>query len=323
VIINCNKNQRKGSLNGVWMKMRNTIKALIIACLVIMVSLVNLLYTLYYDHPDNVIMAGVKDPTEISMVSDSTRLSYKPVPDVHQCIKDEFELPVRQSCSGCHDNFLYKKWCEETFDNGNYIYEAYKKIAFDIKYAPEPNKADFWQTPIETVRLKRGDCEDAAFLLFSKIPSGQKNAEIVWGWAIDKQNAVKRLHVWYQLEDKKGQKYIIEGFSKDWNGIIPMEIVKKNQSRIPILIIAHSEASRLDGLLKIADNEQVSLLLEGLFTSTLLQDIDNKSTGRKMLSKKRKVISHFFKKLCEVFSRYEKQKIERLLHICKSFMEVN
>ncbi len=47
--------------------------------------------------------------------------------------------PVLETCSylengeELNDNFLYKKWCEETFDNGNYIYEAYKNIAFNIK----------------------------------------------------------------------------------------------------------------------------------------------------------------------------------------------
>ena len=57
--------------------------------------------------------------------------SYKPVPDTYLYIEDEEKS---------NDNFLYKEWCEKTFDNGSYIYEAYKNIAFNIEYTPEPYK---------------------------------------------------------------------------------------------------------------------------------------------------------------------------------------
>lgn len=66
------------------------------------------------------------------------------------------------------DNPRYKEWCINTFDNGEQIYEAYKEIAFDIDYRPEPQKTDYWQTPIETMQSKKGDCEDSAFLFFSQ-----------------------------------------------------------------------------------------------------------------------------------------------------------
>jgi hypothetical protein len=161
---------------------------------------------------------------------------YKPVLD---------ECPNLEDAEVLHDNFLYKEWCEETFTNGNYIYEGYKDISFNIKYAPEAARTDNWQTPTETIRLEQGDCEDAVFLFFSHLPPTQKNAEIVWGWVFDRQLGVARAHVWYQLKDREGKEYIVEGFSNDWNGIIPMEIAKKTEIRTPILKITHLEACRL------------------------------------------------------------------------------
>jgi hypothetical protein len=157
--------------------------------------------------------------------------AYKPVLDTRSYIEDGGEL---------NDNFQYKEWCEETFDNGKHIYEAYKNIAFNIKYTTEPNNTDFLLTPLEIARLKRSEGEDVVFHFFSQLPPNQKNAEIVWGWVIDKQSAVGRAHVWYQLTDKKGQKYVVEGFSKDWNGIIPMDIIQDAETRKPIFTISHS-----------------------------------------------------------------------------------
>lgn len=168
-----------------------------------------------------------------------SNLGYKPVPDTCPYVGDGCEL---------NDNFLYKKWCEETFDNGNLVYEAYKNIAFNIKYTPEQPKMDIWQTPLETARLKKGDCEDAVFLFFSQLLPKQTNAEIVWGWITNKQNGIGWAHVWYQLTDKKGQKYVVEGFSEDWNGIIPMDIVQDKEIRNPIFKISHRMVSRLSSL---------------------------------------------------------------------------
>ncbi len=157
--------------------------------------------------------------------------AYKPVLDTRSYIEDGGEL---------NDNFQYKKWCEETFDNGKHIYEAYKNITFNIKNTTEPNNTDLFLTSLEIANLKRSDGEDVVSHFFSQLPPNQKNAEIVWGWVIDKQSAVGRAHVWYQLTDKKGQKYVVEGFSRDWNGITPMEIVENTEKRIPILTISHS-----------------------------------------------------------------------------------
>jgi len=81
----------------------------------------------------------------------------------------------------------YRKWCEENFELGLYVYEAYKKIVFGIKYKPELPGIDYWQTPIETFKLKSGDCEDVMFAFIDGLALSQKNAGIVWGWVIDKR----------------------------------------------------------------------------------------------------------------------------------------
>ncbi|MFQ5714611.1 MAG: hypothetical protein ACE5GU_11335 [Candidatus Scalinduaceae bacterium] len=270
-----------------------------------------------------------------------SNLGYKPVSET---------CPYVEEGGTLNDNFLYKKWCEETFVNGDYIYEAYKDIAFNIKYTPESGKTDFWQTPVETARLRKGDCEDAVILFFSRLPLNQKNAEIVWGWVINKQSTIGKAHVWYQLLDKRGQQYIVEGFSKDWNGIIPMNMVEETESRRPILIMAHSAIGKLASLLSEADDQQIYQSLVDLLAAAnsfdndsgnqlFLQDTNalpsrpsyeyiacptntqaksreyntyrGNSTWRKMCPDVSKEISNILKKLHELFSRYEKQKKER------------
>jgi hypothetical protein len=242
--------------------------------------------------------------------------SYKPVPDTYLYIGEEGKS---------NDNFLYKEWCEETFDNGSYIYEAYKNIAFNIEYTPEPYKTDFWQTPLETVRLKKGDCEDAVFHFFSQLPPDQRNAEIIWGWIIDKRDAIGTAHVWYQLMDKAGKRYIVEGFSKDWNGIIPMEIVEKTETRRPTFTIVHSSVSRLANLPLETDDEQIweffphfmdtqhyrsgHILTEyPLNVQERLWEYRKYPTRSIMPTNVGKEMCNILKKLHELFSRYESQK---------------
>ncbi len=82
---------------------------------------------------------------------------YKPVMDGYSGLEGDKEQ---------HDNLLFKEWCENTFSNGNCIYEGYKDIAFNIKYTHEKAGTDNWQTPYESIRLMQGDCEDAVFLFF-------------------------------------------------------------------------------------------------------------------------------------------------------------
>lgn len=294
-------------------------------CTSIMLNTINLSFT-----PDN----ERTDHTEERLYwsGSYSHPGYKPVLDECQDLEDAEEL---------HDNFLYKEWCEETFTNGNYIYEGYKDIAFNIQYAPEATRTDNWQTPLETIKLEQGDCEDAVFLFFSHLPPTQENAEIVWGWVMDRQLGVARAHVWYQLTDREGKEYIVEGFSNDWNGIIPMKIVKKTEIRNPILNITHLEACRLSTLITRPDSRDTYQISADLHRSTdfvkiennyntISQDavtcyhLDAKKIEFKNMSREYKrswdqpaknrintivsnEISKIFRKLHELFTRYEEQ----------------
>jgi hypothetical protein len=270
------------------MKIRNILKITALVCIFVMISMANISLTVGNE-----------------VTGDFSKPGYKPVPDTCPYVGDGSKL---------NDNFLYKKWCEETFYNGDYVYEAYKNIAFNIEYTPEPPETDFWQTPLETARLKKGDCEDAVFHFFSQLLPKQTNAEIVWGCVIDKRNGVGWAHVWYQLTDKKGQKYVVEGFSNDWNGIIPMIIIEDTESRRPILTITHSAVGKFTSSLPKADNSQNPQSLVDLFAATNFFNCDSGnipfSQGKYtlLLAKKSKEISNILNKLHEVFSRYERQK---------------
>lgn len=313
------------------MKARNihTITGLIY--IIIIVNMVNMPFTTGDVRPDG-ILAG--------KAANFSNRGFKPVPDGPPQVKDGERII---------DNILYKEWCKETFENGNYIYEAYKNIAFNITYTPEPNKTDFWQTPIETDRQKKGDCEDSVIHFFSQLPPNQKNAEIVWGWAINNQTAIGRAHVWYQLTDRRGQVYIVEGFSNDWNGIIPMYIIQEIESRKPIFKISHCMVNRLSHLFPEVESWQMCQTLVDLFTSTdfvtyvsgsqpfsretniqhhlsnneffeypanmqgssrMYTQFLNYTPGRNAVPHVNKEISNILKKLHKVFTRYERQKKE-------------
>ncbi len=207
---------------------------------------------------DKSVLEGIAYTTEHFRADNFSKPVYKPVPD---------ECPYPDNNGKLLDNFMYKDWCEETFDNGKYVYEAYKDIAFKMQYAPEQPKTDNWQTPYETNKSKRGDCEDAVFLFASHLSSMQKNTTIVWGWVIDKDSKIARAHVWSQLTDKAGQQYIVEGFSKAWNGIIPLEIAEKTELRKPIFTITLSEFCRLSSLASRPDSWQTYQSLINLCTS--------------------------------------------------------
>jgi hypothetical protein len=204
-------------------------------------------------------MANLSFAISDEMNSSLTIPCYKPIPDVSTSYDNEGKV---------NDSLQYRKWCEKTFDNGKYIYDAYKNVAFNIKYTPESNNVDFWQTPIETTTLKKGDCEDAVFNYFSQIPSNMKNAEIVWGWVFNKRTKVEFAHVWYQLTDKKGLQYVVEGYSNDWNGIIPMEIIQDIETRKPIFIISHRMLNKLSRLLPEVKDWKMCLALVELFAQT-------------------------------------------------------
>jgi len=155
-------------------------------------------------------------------------------------LKSVAPFPLAEAECNVADNPYYREWCVKTFDNGEQIYEAYKKIAFDIEYRSEPPKTDYWQTPEETMQSKQGDCEDSVFFLVSRLAKWEIDGEIVWGWVTDKLRPIAFAHVWYQIYDKQGKAYVVEGFSKEWNGIIPTEIIGEAEKRIPTLILRHN-----------------------------------------------------------------------------------
>lgn len=149
-------------------------------------------------------------------------------------------VPCSPDGNSTPDNPRYKEWCIETFHDGEQIYEAYKKIAFDIDYRAEPPKTDYWQTPTETKQRKAGDCEDSVFLFFSELSELDIDGDIVWGWVVNKDASIAFAHVWYQLFDKRGRPFIIEGFAKEWNGIIPVEMLPGTEERIQTMVIRHN-----------------------------------------------------------------------------------
>ena len=301
---------------------------------------------------DKAILEQTRETSEYFCADKFSKPGFKPVPD---------ECPYPENNELLQDNFMYKEWCKETFENGKYIYEAYRDIAFNIKYTPEQTKTDIWQTPFETKRSKKGDCEDAVFLFSSHLPSKQRNAMIIWGWVIDKKSRVARAHVWYQLIDKVGQQYIVEGFSEDWNGIVPMKIVEETESRKPIFTITHSEVSRLASLTSKPDSWQTCQSLIDFCRSAnfieyysrnlnISQDTDSQhnlnyefvgyllNTQRKLFEDTKfrrnpsrhkispfvsKEISNIFKKLYELFVKCEKQRVGFGLNLQIAYRNMN
>jgi hypothetical protein len=118
-----------------------------------------------FGQADKAALEGLTYTAEYFRSDNFSKPVYKPVPD---------ECPCPDNNGMLLDNFMYRDWCEETFVNGKYIYEAYKDIAFNIKYTQEQPETDIWQTPFETNKSKKGDCEDAVFLFASHLSSMQK-----------------------------------------------------------------------------------------------------------------------------------------------------
>jgi hypothetical protein len=216
------------------------------------------------------------------------RKGYKPVDDAW------IEKPVvPHSANGIciPDNQPYKEWCITTFDHGEQIYEAYREIAFDIDYRAEPPKMDYWQTPVETRQNKKGDCEDSVFLFFSMLSELDIDGDIAWGWVVDKGNAIAFAHVWYQLFDKRGKAYIVEGFSKEWNGIVPEEVITCGEERIPTLLLQHSQVNYMidKALPKFTESFEDAQFPWGIYL--------NNTT----------IIKEIFMKLQDMFTRYHGQ----------------
>ncbi|MGQ3683860.1 MAG: transglutaminase domain-containing protein [Candidatus Loosdrechtia sp.] len=216
---------------------------------------------------------------------------YKPVPayasqaDMTEC----GPLPENtEHKTSIPDNYAYRDWCEKTFTNGEQIYEAYKEIAFDIDYQAEPPRTDYWQTPLETLQSKLGDCEDSIFVFFSMLSDLDVDGDMVWGLVVEKETSNTFAHVWYQLFDKQGKAYIVEGFSKEWNGIIPVEMLTTREERVPTLLLKHNQVVRVV-------DEMVPKFLE---ESQFLWHIPMENNIH---------IKNIFEKLQDMFRRYKEQ----------------
>ncbi len=151
----------------------------------------------------------------------------------------------RANLSELPHNPKYKMWCQKKFQNGSMLYDAYRQIAFNIKYTPEPPRTDLWQTPFETMQSHTGDCEDAILLFHHLLPHYGYNGEIIWGVVTDFEKNIKFAHVWFELYDKQGNAYIIEPFAKDWNGIIPVELLRDKEVRRRIIGISNHDLSNI------------------------------------------------------------------------------
>lgn len=137
------------------------------------------------------------------------------------------------------DNSMYKQWCEDTFYNGDKIYEAYKVINFDIHYKGDVQAGyfDYWQKGRETLQLKTGDCEDFMILFSDLLPWDYESFDIVWGFIYSKTSKSKTKHVWGELRGKSGQLYILEGGQQDWGGIQKVETIEIDELRDPIVVL--------------------------------------------------------------------------------------
>ncbi|MCF6157024.1 MAG: hypothetical protein E3K32_00305 [wastewater metagenome] len=214
---------------------------------------------------------------------------YKPVEDSWSL--ESFPADF-QGDDAIPDNQAYKEWCINTFNYGEQIYEAYREIAFTIDYRAEPPRTDYWQTPQETVRRKQGDCEDSIFLFFSQLSEVNIDGDIVWGWVVDKESTMSFAHVWYQVFDKEGKLYIIEGFSKGWNGIIPVEIINAVEERVPTLLLKHNQVNHVV-------DEMIPSFIKPFENAQFPGDIYLNNNGR---------IRDIFQKLQDMFHRYREHK---------------
>ena len=219
---------------------------------------------------------------------------YKPVEDIWHLKQPRYHSDWNEPIS---DNQLYKEWCINTFEKGEQIYEAYKEIAFNIDYCAEQPKTDCWQTPVETRQSKHGDCEDSVFLFFSRLSELDIDGDIVWGWVTDENSSMTFAHVWYQLFDKGGRQYIVEGFSKEWNGIIPLEVIGRVEERAPMLMLRHSKVN----------NVLSELLIDFDSTHKFSEPFDNGQLHWNICFNNNHIIMEILQKLQFMFWRYREQ----------------
>ena len=232
-------------------------------------------------------------------------------------------MTIHNSYVKAEENKQFKEWCIETFEYGEYIYEAYKNITFGIDYTYEGNK-DVWQTPTETYKSKKGDCEDTAILFMDYLSLNQNNTEIVWGYIVKNGDTVARRHVWCEIIGRDGEKYFVEGCTRGWRGIIPS---KESVYRYPILKISSHEFNRLSNSfvspiveewkikvvtyyggtplheIQIIDGGYITYGHKGIQTNEIIFRRSQNTPPKFLMIDVKKEVSYLFVKLHELFTK--------------------
>ncbi len=168
------------------------------------------------------------------IIHDSTVPSSRPVVGFPATKKYEYEIDVREFLVTEHNSLMQKTLREDIagylkeMAGGNldlfqsrkedaYDYRAHiiasfvaEKIAYDKKDGGDP-----WQFPDETLHVKKGDCEDRAFLIASLlIASGisSYNVRVALGKVLMTKNKKTNEydHAWVMYKNEKGQWSLIE-----------------------------------------------------------------------------------------------------------------
>jgi len=94
--------------------------------------------------------------------------------------------------------------------------EAFREIR-KIKPVPDSpffNNGDYWQTPLETLKRKAGDCEDLAFLLEYKLKQRDLNVIVKFGKS---HISSKDNHAWCEATNKNGDRIVMDPFFGIWS----------------------------------------------------------------------------------------------------------
>lgn len=108
--------------------------------------------------------------------------------------------------------FISRK--EGSFDFRVDVIKEY--ISKNVVYQRQSRNSDFWLFPEETITIKKGDCEDRAFLLASlMLASGISKyvVRVAFGKISDTNDRKKYDHVWVMYKNEKGVWQLIEPMS--------------------------------------------------------------------------------------------------------------
>lgn len=87
------------------------------------------------------------------------------------------------------------------FDSRYKRVKKYLRTAYQFKYQRDPKGTDYWQLPEETERRGKGDCEDKAIWLYTKLLSeGFHNIRLIIGKRREDSRMLHAWVAWYQKE---------------------------------------------------------------------------------------------------------------------------